>query len=75
MIKVKRLDVDKTTEFGRVVDVFLVADTADEVKAIGNDGSTVVGLKANDVIALGSTCMIASGGFGTINSNGTWTFK
>lgn len=54
--------------------VQMVADTKEEVNAIGTDGSTVVGLKKDDIISFGSTCITTSGDFGILKSNGSWNW-
>lgn len=74
MIKLNGISVEEVSADKRKVKVSLVADTKDEVIAIGKDGSTVVGLKDGDEMTLGSTCLCATGDFGLINSNGNWTF-
>lgn len=75
MIKINgSISVEEETDISRKVKVPLIADTKDEVIAIGSDGSTVLGLKDGDVLQLGSTCLCATGDFGIINSSGSWTF-
>lgn len=79
MIKVdsSNLTVDDAftlTNKPRNVKATLIADTKDEVEAIGNDGSTVDGLRDGDILEFGSTCLCVDGSFGILGSDGNWTF-
>ena len=58
----------------RKVKANLIADKKEEVEAIGNDGSTVDGLREGDILEFGSTCLCIDGSFGMLGSNGNWTF-
>lgn len=74
MIKVDSMTLEGFNENGRNVKASLIADTKDEVIAIGNDAATVAGLTDGDKLTLGSTCFCANADFGILNSEGVWTF-
>lgn len=53
----------------------LVADTADEVIAMGTTADGVVGLADGTEMTMGSDCfVIADKSLGLLNSSGTWVF-
>lgn len=72
MIKVTNVVIEKYHP--KQVKVSLIADTKAEVIAIKNDGSSVVGLQAGDIMTFGSTCLCVNGDFGILKSDGTWQF-
>jgi len=79
MIKLKSINVEKrtTTPDGstiRICECSLMSDTSDEVIAIGNDGSTVVGLDSTIRIAPFSTCFTKDKELGVLGSDNQWTF-
>lgn len=75
MIKVRELKVEKFNPDGsRDVLVELVADTALEVEAIGNRGSSVIGLLETDTMTMGSSCFTTTLEFGMLESSGNWNF-
>lgn len=52
----------------------LVADTKDEVIAMGSTTKGVEFLADGYTLLLGSTCMTAQGDFGILGSDGNWNF-
>ena len=64
--------VEKRENGKKYIKCDLLADSASEVQAIGNDGSTVIGLDADTVIAMGSTAFTTDKELLVIDSNGTW---
>lgn len=74
MIKVTSITGEGYTEEGyRLVKASLVSDTAEEVADV-TTGDDIDGLTENDHLTLGSTCLVANGDFGILNSSGVWTF-
>lgn len=58
----------------RLVKASLVADTKEEVIAIGTDATTIQNLRETDTLDFGSTCLCTDGSFGILDSNGEWKF-
>ena len=74
MIKVTSITGEGYNEDGtRNVKASLVADTVEEV-AEATTGANIDGLTENDVLTLGSTCLVATGEFGILSSTGIWNF-
>lgn len=58
-----------------VVRVNLVADTKDEIEALGDTATNVVGLSNGTKLSMGSMAITVGGELGVLGSDGTWNFK
>lgn len=74
MIKCTDFKVERYGTSNKVVLASLDADTKEEVVAMGNIATNVIGLKDGDEISFGSTCVTSSLDVGKLNSSGSWVF-
>ena len=71
MVKLDSINkIEKYENNNRYVQVSLTADTADEVRAVGTDGSQVPGLLARDIITAHSDAFTADKQLLILNSSG-----
>lgn len=56
----------------RLVRCDLIADNIAELAAIGDDGSTVLGLRPGDVLSFGCNAMDTSYNIAMMSSGGVW---
>lgn len=78
MVKCEKVFIEKypaNKDARREVRADLVADTKDEVYALGDSGLNVDGLKDTDKMVLGSTCRTVLKDNGVLSSSGNWFFS